>query len=307
MNLQKDILATLAYFDIFDYPLTHTEILQFLQKQSVSEDVNSELRQLVFNNQVFKSDEFYSLQNDHNLVRRRRSGNNKARGLLATAQKVAGLISTFPFVRGVAVSGSLSKNFADENSDIDFFIIMAPNRLWLGRTLLHCFKKLTFLVKKQDWFCMNYFVDESALQIKEKNIYTATEVATLMPLRGIDAFQRFFAENKWYRFYLPNHTMRVAYMEDVKKPVLKKFTEFVFNNPFGNLLDYLLMKLTAYRWQQKTLRKRVNKKGVIMGMDGSKHYAKPNPENFQKRLVELYNQRVQNLFGNYQGEVKSIY
>jgi hypothetical protein len=42
-------------------------------------------------------------------------------------------------------------------------------------------------------------------------------------------------------------------------------------------------------------------------MDGSKHYAKPNPENFQKRLVELYNKRVQNLFGNYQGEVKSIY
>jgi hypothetical protein len=292
---------------LFNYPLTHTEIFQFLQKQSISEEVNYELLQLVHNSQVFKADEFYSLQNSYALVKRRRSGNSRARDLLGTAQKVAGLISTFPFVRGVAVSGSLSKNFADENSDIDFFIIMAPNRLWLGRTILHCFKKLTFLVKKQDWFCMNYFVDEAALQIKEKNIYTATEVATLMPLRGIDSFKRFYDENKWYRYYLPNHTMRVAYMEDVKKPLLKKIAEFVFNNPFGNLLDYLLMKLTAYRWQKKTLRKQKNKRGVVMGMDGSKHYAKPNPENFQKRLVELYNKRVQNLFGNYQGEVKSIY
>ena len=307
MNLQKDILATLAYFDLFDYPLTHTEILQFLQKQSLGEEVNNGLLQLVYKNQVYKSDEFYSLQNDYSIAKRRRAGNNRARNLLATARKVAGLLSTFPFVRGVAVSGSLSKNFADENSDIDFFIIMAPNRLWLGRTILHCFKKLTFLFKKQDWFCMNYFVDEAGLQIKEKNIYTATEVATLMPLRGIECFQRFFAENKWYRLYLPNHTMRIAYMEEVKKPFLKKLTEFVFNNPFGNLLDYLLMKLTAYRWQQKTLKKKVNKRGVIMGMDGSKHYAKPDPENFQKRLVDLYNKRVQNLFGNYQGEVKSIY
>ena len=307
MNLQKDILATLAYFDLFDYPLTHTEILQFLQKQSLSEEVNYELLQLVYKNRVFKTEEFYSLQNEYSLGRRRKAGNARARGLLATAQKVAGLISTFPFVRGVAVSGSLSKNFADENSDIDFFIIMAPNRLWLGRTILHCFKKLTFLFRKQDWFCMNYFVDEAALQIKEKNIYTATEIATLMPLRGIEPFQRFFTENKWYRHYLPNHTMRVAYMEDVKKPLVKKFTEFVFNNPFGNLLDYLLMKLTAYRWRKKTRNKKVNKRGVIMGMDGSKHYAKPNPENFQKRLVEVYGQRVQNLFDNYQGEVKSIY
>jgi hypothetical protein len=307
LNLQKDILATLAYFDLFDYPLTHTEIFQFLQKQSISEEVNYELLQLVYNNQVFKADEFYSLQNDYSLIKRRRSGNAKARDLLGTAQKVAGLISTFPFVRGVAVSGSLSKNFADENSDIDFFIIMAPNRLWLGRTLLHIFKKLTFLVKRQDWFCMNYFIDEAELQIKEKNIYTATEVATLMPLRGIDSFQRFYTANKWYRYFLPNHSMRVAYMEDVKKPFLKKLVEFVFNNPFGNLLDYLLMKLTAYRWRRKTQRKKMNKRGVVMGMDGSKHYAKPNPENFQKRLVELYNKRVQNLFGNYQGEVKSIY
>jgi hypothetical protein len=307
LNLQKDILATLTYFDLFEYPLTQTEIFQFLQKTSFHDEVSQELMSLVSQNQVFRFDEFYTLQNDFSLIQRRKKGNIQARSLLKTAEKVAGFLSCFPFVKGVAVSGSLSKNFADEHSDIDFFIIMAKDRLWLGRSFLHFFKKITFLFKKQDWFCMNYFIDEAMLQIKEKNIYTATEVVTLIPLRGISVFQRFFGENKWCRSYLPNHTMRVAYMEEAKSPVFKKITEFVFNNPFGNLLDYLLMRLTAYRWHRKAEQRRKNKRGIVMGMDSSKHYAKPDPESFQKKLVGLYEKRLLSLFSKYQGEVKTIY
>jgi predicted nucleotidyltransferase len=44
------------------------------------------------------------------------------------AKAVAKFLSWFPYIRGIAISGSLSKNFADENSDLDFFIITAANR-----------------------------------------------------------------------------------------------------------------------------------------------------------------------------------
>jgi hypothetical protein len=65
------------------------------------------------------------------------------------------------------------------------FITTAKNRLWIARTLMHGLKKLTFLFNKQHYFCMNYYVDEvQQLQIREKNIYTAIEVATLMPSTG---------------------------------------------------------------------------------------------------------------------------
>jgi hypothetical protein len=90
----------------------------------------------------------------------------------------------FPFVRGIGISGSLSKNYADEDADIDFFIITSRNHLWIARTFLHGLKKLSFLVGKQDWYCMNYFIDEEALVIAEKNIFTATEVVTLKPVCG---------------------------------------------------------------------------------------------------------------------------
>jgi len=300
-------LASIAYFDIFRYPLTQTEVCQFLQTPRSNEAVTIALQQLTSESLLFKFDDYYSLQNDYSLVVRRRRGNLQARSMLRTAEKIAAFISAFPFVRGVAVSGSLSKNFADKDSDIDFFIITARNRLWIARTFLHLFKKFTFLVNRQDWYCMNYFVDEDALQIREKNIFTATEVATLLPLRGISAFRDFFEANGWQRRFLPNHSMRISYVKGVKKPGIKAITEFFFHNPFGNLLDVLLQKLTARRWRLKTKKRLLNKRGIVMGMDCSRHYAKPDPANFQKQFMEVYASKMQQLRSKHQGEVKSIY
>ena len=307
MCVKHDILTTLSYFDIFDYPITQTEIFQFLKTSCSHDDLSAGLHQLTMENWIYKFDEFYTLQENYSLVVRRRQGNKKARKMLQTANRIASFLSAFPFVRGVAVSGSLSKNFADDNSDIDFFIITAKNKLWLARTMMHFFKKITFLIKKEHLFCMNYYVDEAMLQIKEKNIYTSTEIATLLPLRGINTFKNFYAANKWSRSFLPNHTMKVSYIEDVKSSILKKIAELIFNNPLGNLLDYLLMKLTAYRWHKKSKNRKLNKRGILMGMDISRHYAKPDPENFQKKLIQIYENKLVNLFHRYESKVKTIY
>lgn len=305
--MKQDILATLSYFDIFDYPLTQTEIMQYLNQSSNSGELSAALYELASENWIYSFDECYSLKDDYRLVLRRRSGYLNARKLLKKADRIAAFLSVFPFVRGIAVSGSLSKNYADEDSDIDFFIITARNRLWICRTLLHCFKKLTFLVKKQHLFCMNYFVDEDMLQIKEKNLFTATEIMTLLPLRGIGTFQRFYEKNKWSRAFLPNYSMRISYIEEVKNPLYKRFVEFIFNNPGGRLLDLLLMNLTSFTWSLKSKRKKLNSRGIIMSMDISRHYAKPDPDNFQKKLLQIYETKILNLFHRYKNKAKSIY
>lgn len=306
MCVKLDILATLSYFDIFDYPLTQTEIFKFLGNPYSTEAFAEGLHQLTTERWVFKLDEFYSLQNEYAIILRRRKGNLHAKKMLETAKKIAGFLSSFPFVKGVAVSGSLSKNYADENSDIDFFIITSKNKLWLARSFMHCFKKLSFLFKKQDWFCMNYYIDEEMLQIKEKNCYTAIEIATLLPLRGISAFQNFYSANKWSRGFLPNHTMRVSYVKAVKNPLIKKIVEFLLSNPLGSLLDGLLMNLTSYRWKQKTKKHRLNKRGILMGLDASRHYAKPNPKNFQEKLIDVYEKKIDSLLCRYKSKTKIV-
>lgn len=292
LQVKNDILSTLAYFDIFTYPLQKREIWLFLQNPYDLSEFEIALQYLVDRSLVFKLGEFYSLQNTYTIAQRRTAGNDKAQKLLVTAKKVASLLSMFPFVRGVAVSGSLSKNFADDRSDIDLFIITSKNRLWLARTFMHCFKKLTFLVNKQHFYCMNYFIDEDHVEIAEKNIYTATEIATLLPLQGNVAFEKFYSANAWIKTFLPNKYMRISSEKKIKNFWVKWLVEKVLNNSFGNLLDNTLMNVTSNRWLQKTQKRKLNSRGTIMGMCATKFCAKPDPKNFQNKFIELYERKV---------------
>ena len=151
-DIKKNILATLAYFDVFNYPLTQSEIFLFLAKRYDLSVFSNAILSLVAEHAIYKFDNFYTLKNDINIAKRRTAGNTKAAELIKVAERVGNLLAKFPYVRGIGISGSLSKNFADDNSDIDLFIITAKNRLWIARTLMHAFKKLTFLVNRQDYF-----------------------------------------------------------------------------------------------------------------------------------------------------------
>lgn len=292
MNLQNDIKATLAYYDLFSYPLTQFEIFQFLHNKYEYSLFTAELELMILQQQVFKIDDFYSLHKEPALAERRKQGNQLARKMIKIAGKKAEFLFKFPYVRGIGVSGSLSKNYADEFSDVDFFIITKRNRLWVARTFLHLFKKLTFLSGNQHFYCMNYFISEEELTIEEKNIYTATEVVTLIPLKGYRSFQNFNISNQWVKEFLPNHSMKISYLRDYPSGKLKSVLEVLLNNIAGSALDRLLMKITKNRWDKKTRERRLNSRGIIMGMKVSRNYAKPHPGNFQEKLVMKYEEKV---------------
>ena len=299
-EIKENILAALAYFDLFSYPLTRTEVFLFLRKKYNYELFDNALKCLLECGIVHQFDRFYTLRNDHYLVVRRNDGNKKASELIKTAGKIGNMLIKFPYVRGIAISGSLSKNFADDFSDIDLFIITAKDRLWIARTLMHCFKKLTFLVNKEHYFCMNYYIDEQELEIAEKNIYTAIEIGTLIPLQGDIVFEKFYTANAWTRDFLPNKNIRIASAMPLKTNVFKNLIEYLLNNSFGNALDGLLMKITAKRWSKKSLLKKLNSHGAILGLLTGKHFAKPDPKNFQGKLLAKYEHKVTQLLRGYE-------
>ncbi len=298
--IKENILETLAYFDLFDYPLSRAEIYLFLKNKHDFDVFEDALRSLLEAGIIHQFDKFYTLKNDQYLVVRRNEGNQKAAELIKVAGKVGNLLIRFPYVRGIAISGSLSKNFADDNSDIDLFIITAKNKLWIARTIMHCFKKLTFLVNKEHLFCMNYYIDEQELEIAEKNIYTAIEIATLIPLQGDTIFDSFFASNAWTRNYLPNKNMRIACAKPVRPGFFKNLVELLFDNVAGNKIDDMLMRITGNRWLKKTEQKKVNSHGIIMGMETGKHFAKPDPKNFQSKLLLRHYARVSRVLRSYE-------
>jgi hypothetical protein len=292
LKTEKSILKTIAYFDMFRYPVTAEEICLFLDQPATASEIETELALLTAKEQVFKLDEFYSLQNDVSLIARRRDGNIRANKLLHIAYRIGRLLYKFPFVKGVGISGSLSKNYADTDADIDFFIVTQHNRLWIARTLLHCLKKLSFLIGRQHWFCMNYFIDEEALVIAEKNLFTATEVVTLKPVCGDWITPLFFMANDWVIDFLPNHTTPKENIES-NDAGDKQSIEELPDNSYLNRLDNYLMRVTAKRWHKKEVQQKLNCKGDRIGLSINKHFARPNPEHLQKKLLSMYAGRLQ--------------
>lgn len=290
--IKEDILSTLAYFDIFHYPLTKKEIHLFLPNTHTDTKFQLALKEMVNDKMIYRFSEYYSLINEPSLIKRRSEGYVKAIKLLRVAHKIGVVLSKFPYVKGVAISGSLSKYYADEHSDIDFFIVTTGNRLWIARSFTHLLKKVSFLFKKQHFFCMNYYIDEKKLEIPEKNIFTATEIVTLLPITGAAMFESFFKSNGWTKKFLPNHFMRLSSAMETKGNVVKKLIEIVFNNPLGNLLDDALMNITAKRWLKKKQQNKLNDHGIVMSMVTDKHYSKPDPTGFQTRLIQKYESRL---------------
>ncbi|MEI9943407.1 MAG: hypothetical protein WDN26_04235 [Chitinophagaceae bacterium] len=289
---KSSILKTLAYFDIFNYPLIKEEIQQFLETSIPQNKLETLLQQLVSDRIIFLHNSFYSLQNNPLLGHRRKQGNKRAQHLLLKAAKIGRFLYGFPFVRAVGISGSLSKNFADEKADIDFFIITKKNRLWMARTLMHLFKKITFLFGKQHFYCMNYYIDEECLLIKDKNIFTATEIKTLLPVNGSQTLLDFLEANSWADDWLPCCDARQQKKKDPKTMWLKKIIEWIAENKLSNRLDNYLMQLTSLRWKRKEEKGLRNKKGLTMGLITGKHFAFSNPGAFQEKVLSIYEEKL---------------
>ena len=222
--VKSSVLRSLIYYDIFNYPLTANELIKFSSvKLHDIQSINNALDDLTQHLLIVKFGEYYSLKNDPSQIERRKNGNNAATDILPKALKRYKFIHKFPFVRSVNISGSLSKNYFDESTDFDFFIIAEKNRIWLCRLLLTLYKKI-FLFNSRKYFCINYYIDTSDLLIPDKNLFSAVEIITLKNQTGEVVYKNFMERNTWVHEYFPNYYPDYQFMEERKIPLIKKNT-----------------------------------------------------------------------------------
>ena len=297
-NLGKSIIKTLAYYDIFEYPLTAEEIYQNLGTNSVSNlDVLNEIEILSDKGLVYRKNKFYLLRNNDILISRRIAGNNLAEKKINSAYRMTKFISKFPYVRAVLLSGSISKGYMEEGSDVDYFIITHPNRLWVTRLLLMLFKKV-FLFNSRKVFCINYFVDTETLEIEEKNIFTATELATLIPTYGKELYDELYKKNSWIRDFYPNFPKRDSnIISNNKNSLIQKTFEKILSNSFGDKLDDFAMNLFEKSNQRKY--HNYNKNDFRVAFKTSKRESKHHPKFFQKRVLEAFNDKLRTFENNF--------
>lgn len=197
------VLQAVVYASLFDYPLTLDQLHQNLV--GVRADArtieswwhNSLLLQATVD---YRNGWFFPAgRSELVFVRARRE--SLSRALIDRDRRIVSLIARMPFVRMVALSGSLAHLNADGAADLDLFVITAPHRVWsvtvatlvLAR-LLGCRKRV----------CMNYVVSESALRIAPEDMFSANQIIHLRPITGHGTFARFVDANPFVKAWYPN-------------------------------------------------------------------------------------------------------
>lgn len=286
-TLERAILRALIYFDIFQYPLSKQEIILFCN--IVPENLKSVERvldRLCNRLLIFKFDDLYSIHNSIGLADRRRCGNKGAIEAMPKAIKRAKLIQAFPFVRSVNISGSMSKNYFDADTDVDFFVITSKNRIWLTRLMLTFYKKV-FLLNQRKYFCVNYFIDTQQFLIPDKNLFAATEIVTLKNVTGDKYYHQFLQENAWVSAYFPNFEIPILIAQNSRMPVFKRSMEKLLSGKFGDRIDDICFSLMQFFLRRKY--RYLNETQFEVNMRGNKHASKHHPQGFQFKVLEAFN------------------
>jgi hypothetical protein len=221
-EVEQAVLRTLAYSDVFDFPLTLNEIHRYLIEHSnTPETLHSVLARL---SQATQDRELYTLHGrEGNFALRRRRAANAAR-LWPQARRFGRLIAALPFVRMVAVTGALASDNVETGADLDYLIVTRPGRLWLVRAMVLALNRVARFFGLRTELCPNYLLSTNQLALQDRDLFTAQELARMIPLSGLDVYATMRAANSWTDEFLPNATGAPAGVGSARRPSLLKRT-----------------------------------------------------------------------------------
>lgn len=238
---------------------------------------------------------YYIKPNAQNVSSRlRKEGYSKR--MWKAAWLVTHVIKRFPFVRCVMITGTLSKNSSDRSSDLDFMIITEPHRLWIARTMMMLFKKI-FLFNSKKFFCINYCITSDSLEILERNIFTATEIATIKCTFNEKLMREFIAGNKWIREFFPNYIINDESLHTAgsrvssRRSILQAIGELFFPGKLGDRIDRRLMEKTIAYWQRKY--PQLNEAERVSRLKSTPSESRVHPGSVQHAILKLYRQKLE--------------
>ena len=293
MRVRAGLLRTLAYFDVFNHPLDLSEVMRYADMPLSDEEVVIKLLQELTAQDIIEHHEgYWTFRDAVARVQRRELSAKRAHTRFPQAERMARRIASFPFVRAVFISGSLSKGCMAPDGDIDYFIITRPGRLWVARTLLILYKKLFLLNSRRD-LCVNYFVDTEHLTVTDHDRYTALEVVTLIPLYGNGTTEAFFERNAWAFAQYPAAHLPHSREVQVQLPRLKGLLERLLNGRGGELLDAWAMQLTWRFWRWKF--DHLDPKTFDQALRTRSHISKHHPRDFRHLVLDGFELRMRGL------------
>jgi predicted nucleotidyltransferase len=244
--------TSLLYHDLFDYPLSFSDLIKW-QSGKQPQTINRETT-------IISKRGFYFLEGREGLIYKRILRKRISAKKMKIAKAASKVLSFVPGVRMVGVTGSLAMENSAEESDLDLMIITKKGMLWTTRMfaymVIHAFgfsaRKPNDL-RQKDKLCLNMWLDESDLVWHERNLYTAHEIAQIVPIVNKNqTYERFLIKNKWIRDFWPNAVR-------VKNFTAKRVTQLKIKNSTSTTS---LLENIAYRFQYSYMKNRISREVV---------------------------------------------
>lgn len=197
----RAVLRMVMYFDVFHHPLTEPELTRLVAPDR-PDAILTACDHLVGLGLLARNGRWRFRPGKGADIPRRRMRAQHAEVMWPWAVRAAEVLDRLPWVSGLMVTGSLSKNSAGPGGDVDFLVLVQPGRVWTLKTTLQAMRRV-LPPQARDLFCTNYLLATDCLEIDDRNLYTAIELATAVPLTGRDACVALLEANGWARRFVP--------------------------------------------------------------------------------------------------------
>ena len=247
-QLDKAIWRTVEYMDLFDYPVTAVEIHRYLD--SLSATLPEVEIALSHANYLVRTENYYHLPGRRLTVDMRSERTAVAQQLWPHAKRYGRYLAQLPFVRMIAVTGSLAMNNTPHEADVDYLIVTGNGRLWLCRAFIIAVVRLA--ARQHINLCPNYLITERALRFPDENLYAAHEVTQMIPLAGLPTYEQIRQENQWTARYLPNaNGSPQSFASQTNPQHWQKITELPFKTPLGQWLEKWEMQRKVQKFHRE--------------------------------------------------------
>ena len=243
---ERAFQQSVIYASLFDYPLTLAQLRESLIGEVADEATLAEWYRCSprLQSAIECAEGYYFPRGRRALLQTRPLREARSRRLLAAHGRALSLVMRLPFVRMVALSGSLAHLNADANADLDLFVVTAPGRVWsVTVTTLLVARALGW--RRQ--LCLNYVVSERGLMVEPADLFSANQIVHLQPLIGAPVYRRFLDANRFVERFYPNFRPRSVVGSGYSRTTrINRAIELLLDWTFAPLYEQVCR--FSYRW-----------------------------------------------------------
>ncbi|MDE1150324.1 MAG: hypothetical protein PW843_27570 [Azospirillaceae bacterium] len=251
-KLETAIYSTIAYRDVFNFPVTALEIHRYLHGiRCAPEDVRHALSGPALARHLEGDGTYHALRGRTDLFAIRSARRDLSRRQQPTARRYARFLASLPNVRMVAMTGSLAAGNFPPDGDIDFLLVTDAGTMWRTRALCRLLA-LADARLARGLFCPNTFLSLAALPLARRSLYDAQELCQMIPLYGLDMYETVRAANAWTADWLPNAAGAPPDSLNHRPYAagLKRAGEWLLDSPVGRALEGLEARRKIHRFNE---------------------------------------------------------